>query len=84
MQGQRVYPDVRGRMVLDPAQYGQLAGIWWICPPRHDGEVSASAVQAERVTEHEDGTITVQGVLHLPRWTGTLTRGEWIDATPGH
>ena len=80
MRGQRVSPDARGRMVLDPGQYGRLAGIWWISPPSGDERVSASAVQAERVTEHEDGTISVQGLLRLPRWTGYLQRGEWIEA----
>lgn len=80
MQGRRVYPDQRGRMFLDPGEYGQLAGIWWVCPPPGGGGVSASAVAADRVVEHEDGTISVLGELRLPRWSGRLERGVWIGS----
>jgi hypothetical protein len=66
-------------MVLDPGQYGQLAGVWWVCPPRTGNDVSASAVPKNRVVEHEDGTITVQGILPSPRWKGRLERGHWIE-----
>lgn len=79
MQGRRVYPNECGRMALDPGEYGQLAGIWWVCPPPGGG-ISASAVQADRVVENEDGTISVRGLLRLPRWTGRLEHGVWIEA----
>lgn len=55
--------------------YGKIEGRWWVRPPGgHLGELTEHAV-----TEHEDGTITVDASLvdeehgiHV-----TLRRGVW-------
>lgn len=51
---------------------------WWICDPIGHW----STLPVGRVQEHEDGSITVTGVIdnegpYHPHWRGTLTRGEW-------
>lgn len=75
MRGHRVYPDEHGNMPLQPGDYGELDGEWWVRPPRS----GASLVAAERITEHEDGTISVYGLLELPKWRGYLVRGIWTE-----
>lgn len=54
---------------------------WWYCDPLgHWGRL-----EAYRVTEHEDGSITVGGLIANPgpyehAWCGTLTAGIWKAA----
>ena len=75
MQGQRVYPAPGGNMSLDPGQYGELDGAWWVRPPRG----GVTLVATERITEHEDGTISVAGLLEFPKWRGILSKGNWVE-----
>ena len=75
MHGRRIYPDPRGNMPLDAGQYGELDGAWWVRPPR--GGVTLLAT--ERVTEHEDGTISVAELLEFSKWRGFLSKGDWIE-----
>ena len=62
-------------MPLQPGEYGELEGTWWVRPPR-GGVSPLSGVQVE---EHEDQTITVYGLIQFPKWTGFLKRGEWSE-----
>ena len=75
MQGRRAYPDESGEMPLQPGEYGRLAENWWVRPPRG----GISAVPADRVIEHEDGTINIAGFLRLPHWEGRLEAGLWTE-----
>ena len=75
MRGQRVYLDPRGNRPLQPGQYGELDGAWWVHAP-HGG---VTVVASERVTEHADGTISVAGLLELPNWRGFLSEGVWTE-----
>lgn len=75
MHGRRVSPDQDGNMSLGPGDYGKLGGVWWVRPPRG----GSSILPSERVIEHEDGTISVRGLVQLPAWNGRLERGVWIE-----
>lgn len=53
---------------------------WFVVPPRTDWPPSELA--RGRVTEHENGSITIDGslVVDFPprgRWHGYLVKGEW-------
>lgn len=75
MQGRRAYPDESGEMPLQAGEYGRLAENWWVRPPCG----GVSAIPADRVIDHEDGTISVCGFLRLPKWEGYLDRGAWTE-----
>jgi hypothetical protein len=70
-----------------PKPYGYVKCVWtdgtpswWACDPL--GHWMPFTVQGYEVFEHEDGTITVSGVIenrgpYQPWWRGTITRGLW-------
>lgn len=74
MKGKRVYPDESENMPLQPGDYGRLEGSWWGRPPVG----GASPLASNKVIEHDNGSISIEGLIQLPKWTGFLIRGEWI------
>ena len=76
----RVYPDEEGHIHLHAGEYGKDGdGLWYIMPP---GMVTGCGVLSKhKVTEHEDGTITVSPSIlitnHTGQWHGFLERGVW-------
>ncbi len=93
MKGRRVYPREDGGLYLAEGDYGYdpRAGCWECRPPG----CHAGSLRDHRVTEHEDGTITVSPSILLydadelgPRsmaerrvvWHGFLERGVWRQA----
>lgn len=50
-------------------------GKWWLRPPRG----SMGDLDGHTVTEHEDGTITVEPSIAGDDWHGYLERGVWRD-----
>ena len=75
MQGRRVYASAHGDLTLHVGDYGQCDGYWWARSPVG----GVSIVSPERVIEHGYGTISVRGALRLPRWSGRLEHGNWIE-----
>lgn len=93
MQGRRVMPDGDGWLApnLHPGEYGRHTnaeaiadwarqGWWQCCAP--DGSQGSINPEKHRVTEHEDGTITVSPSLDWSQikpsgWHGWLERGVW-------
>lgn len=74
MDGRRVHPDRNGALNLTPGDYGRTTkGVWWVYPPRG----SMRVMKSEQVTEHEDGTITVEGLIANKEWKGRLLNGAW-------
>ncbi len=76
----RKYLDENGHLLLGSGDYGQDAdGVWCIRPPGcHMGPL----ISGHKITEHEDGTITVSPSIECdwrdgPNWHGFLERGEW-------
>ena len=76
----RVYLDDVGDLRLSEGDYGQDSrGVWCVRPPGQH----AGGIPSHKVTEHDDGTITVRPsiVLHNPdgsqAWHGFLIKGEW-------
>lgn len=67
--------------VLNPGEYGLMAGHWHGCTP--NGQMAN--LSAHRVAEHEDGTITVSpsilisDLTGLRLWHGFLERGIWRE-----
>ena len=82
--GRRVYADSEGRLRLAEGDYGQEKdGTWSVRPP---GE-HAGGIPDHTVTEHDDGTITVEPSIVLERgdrrrssFHGYLERGVWRTA----
>jgi hypothetical protein len=79
VKGERVHVDEFGRLRLPEGGYGKdAAGNWFVRPPgSHMGELHAHSV-----TEHEDGTITVEPSIdgrdeNGCGYHGHLIRGEW-------
>lgn len=84
MQGARKYPDPDDNQLrLAEGEYGidPRDGNWYARPPGgHLGNLSN-----HKVTEHEDGTITVSPSILITgasgdkeiRWHGFLERGIW-------
>lgn len=76
---------------LEPGQYGKVpwadGSFHWMCRPpwKHSG----GDLSEHRVTEHEDGTITVAPSIRIQcgpgfswRWHGYLERGVWRECEP--
>lgn len=65
---------------LLPGEYAKWSedGAWYGVPPETDLVANLSA---HRVTEHEDGTITVEPSIlvgdNRTSWHGFLRRGQW-------
>lgn len=83
MQGQRVYPNEQGDLLLKKGEYGinPKDGNWYACVPNgHMGNLAN-----HEVTEHEDGTITVSPSILVTRhtgeflWHGYLEHGIWRE-----
>lgn len=79
-QGRRVYLDGESMLRLAEGDYGQDAGgTWSVRPPGQH----AGGLPDHKITEHDDGTITVSPsiVAHNPdgseAWHGYLERGVW-------
>lgn len=88
MNGTRVadaQPSDSGYALLRPGEYQKLPdGSWRGCTPNNE----ACNLAAHKVTEHEDGTITVapsilirllpgDGSAPVELWHGWLERGVW-------
>ena len=74
MDGRRVHPDRNGELNLTSGDYGRTTkGVWWVHPPRG----SVRVAKPEIVTEHDDGTITVDGLIANKQWKGRLVKGIW-------
>lgn len=64
---------------FQPADYGKSSGGWYCRPPwKHAG----GNLNGHTVTEHEDGTISVQPsiLINIPgvgMWHGWLVKGWW-------
>ena len=78
--GRRVYPGDDGNFWLAEGDYGRHPnGTWMARPPgHHTGDLSQHTV-----TEHEDGTISVQPSILIDdgrsKWHGFLERGVWRE-----
>lgn len=73
-KGTRVY----GRVPTEPGEYGDWGGHWWGKPPVRG--CPAGMLCDHEVTEHDDGTITVNPSILMPsRYHGWLRRGEWTE-----
>ncbi len=77
---------------LKPGEYGKANGIWYCCAPApvdkdgfgfHGCLGDGQGVHGHKVTEHEDGTITVSPSILITRhdgqWHGYLERGVWRE-----
>jgi hypothetical protein len=79
MLGKRIYPNDEGHLVFsEPGCYGKdRDGLWWCRPPKG----GAGVLGDHKVTEHEDGTITVEPSILMPGvWHGYLRKGVWEEA----
>ena len=80
MMGRRIQPNPDGNLTLAAGDYGKdSSGLWWVRPPTgHSGVVGESTGHV--VTEHEDGTISVQPSIlddSPGGYHGFLTHGVW-------
>lgn len=91
--GKRIYPNEEGWLPpnIQPGEYGRITspeiidgwdrmGWWQCCAP--DGSQGSINPEKHRVTEHEDGTITVWPSLDWSqrtpgKWHGWLEKGIW-------
>ena len=65
MVGKRVYPDEFGTLHLGAGDYAKdEAGNWVVHPPG----ASVGTLRGAAVTEHEDKTITVPGLIDKGVW----------------
>jgi len=70
----RVYHDAQGNFSLPPGAYGKHPdGTWWVRPP---GGHSGPLIE-HTITEHDDGTITVDPSILTDEIHGYIVRGEW-------
>lgn len=89
MQGKRVelISQEGGFQSLSPGEYGRWTdGTWYGCTPNDHG----CNLGSHKVTEHEDGTITVSPSIrvsydkrsgeHVEVWHGYLEHGAWRNA----
>lgn len=76
--GSRVVRNDRGTLFL-PGEYGPLGGAWHGMTPEGD----LANLSAHVVTEHADGTITVEPSILVTgggrRWHGFLKAGVWEE-----
>lgn len=85
MIGRRVYPDENGRLHMEPGDFWFQSNQWFGVTPT--GMVAG--LRAHKVTEHEDGTITVSPSIlcrgyngrteRNEEWHGYLERGVWRE-----
>lgn len=93
--GRRVHPDPHGRLPLQPGDYGKDATGWHARPPtmpefgegKGNPHPLSGGLDLHKVTEHPDGTITVDPsiLIEYPwgdppqqvNWHGYLERGVW-------
>ena len=77
--GLRVYPNHLGQLRLPEGGYGrERNGKWLLRPPACD----TVELAAERVLEHQDGTVSVHGridALDAVSTGWTLERGVWTS-----
>lgn len=82
-QGKRRYPDKKGKIVLKNGEYfkTQKTGNWILKTPSG----VCATVKKEKITEHQDGTITISPTVYLfidfdgKTWRGFLTKGVWRE-----
>lgn len=81
MDGKRVYPNEKGQLWLKPGDYGiEPYDQHWMArtPNGFTGDLSN-----HKVTEHDDGTITVSPSILVTRgeksWHGYLEKGVWRE-----
>ena len=71
----RVYPDSNNHFALPPGSYGKHPdGTWWFRPP---GVGHSGPLAEHTITEHDDGTITVEPSILTDDIHGYLIHGEW-------
>lgn len=85
VQGVRKYADEGGQLRLEEGEYGRSPanGQWYARPP--DQRVGCLA--EHKITEHEDGTISVKPSILVRTWDGDeeivwhgyLKRGVWRE-----
>lgn len=75
MKGQRL-PDGYNYGVNEGDYFRDPDGMWTLRPPRSD----VGFLDGHTVSEHEDGTITVEPSIVTPHWHGYLRHGEWSEA----
>jgi hypothetical protein len=81
--GRRIYPDEKGNLLLKPGDYGKSKnGIWVARTPNG----ITDTLPDHKITEHEDGTITVsQSIILYPdcerraTYHGFLEKGVWRE-----
>lgn len=77
MQGKRIADDSQ---MLQPGEYAKLNGIWHAATP---AKHFVANLASHKVTEHEDGTISVEPSIlvtnHHGSWHGFLERGVWRE-----
>ena len=84
MNAIRKSPNAEGHLLLAEGEYGKSPdGTWYVRPPGcHVG-----SLEKHKVTEHDDGTITVSPSILIDysygdppvriSWHGYLERGNW-------
>lgn len=72
MQGRRL-PDGGHPLMSEGDYWRDDDGMWWVRPPNS----GAGTIEDHEVTEHEDGTITVEPSIDAGTWHGFLRRGTW-------
>jgi hypothetical protein len=74
MKGRRVHPAPGGSLALAPGEYLKTEdGDWWASPPLG----GVILIESKDVSEHPDGTITVNRPISKQGWSGRLIQGEW-------
>jgi hypothetical protein len=77
MSGRRLGESSASRTALAPGEYlRDHDGTWWVRPPVGP----AMPLTEHTVTEHDDGTITVEPWIIADGWLGWLERGVWQSA----
>jgi len=95
MIGRRIYPDEDGYLHFAPGDYGlSREGIWQARPPtvevpglEKQQHPLVGSLESHTVTEHEDGTISVDPSIEINyswgdppvqiHWHGFLEKGVW-------
>lgn len=78
MLGKRI--EYNANAVANPGEYCQHEGVWYACTPNG----LLANLSGHTVTEHEDGTISVDPSILCKRaelvWHGHLKNGIWKES----
>ena len=80
MMGRRVPDNTDWSSAVQPGDYWRFEGVWYGETPNG----LTANLSGHTVTEHEDGTITVNPSILVNRgrpnaWHGFLTKGVWYQ-----